>query len=113
MRREVSQSTEPTSAPLSLRGRGVGGEGDPHSSSLLSLRGRGVGGEGEVPDTQPRALWLWLVLAAWAGVVVVICGRVLLSPRANSVYPIFAEAGRRWLAGEGLYPEPGGPLGLD
>jgi hypothetical protein len=67
--------------------------------------------ETQARDTQARILRL--VLAVWAGIVLVICARVLLSPRANSVYPIFAEAGRRWLAGEGLYPEPGGPLNLD
>jgi hypothetical protein len=53
----------------------------------------------------PR-LHLRLVLALWAGILIVISARVLLSPKANSVYPIFSDAGRRWLASEGLYDAP-------
>src|SRR5262249_28849320 len=56
------------------------------------------------------AQWHRLALALWAAVVVGICVRVLLVPRASSVYPIFASAGRGWLHGEALYP---GPEGLD
>ncbi len=60
-----------------------------------------------------RDVWGWVAAAAWAVAVLVVCGRVLVSPGANSVYPIFAEAGRRWLQADGLYPEPEGPDGLD
>src|SRR5262245_54952943 len=57
-----------------------------------------------------RLIWPWLPVAVWAVAVLAVCGRALVSPRAHSVYPIFAEAGRRWLGGEGLYPEPEGGL---
>ena len=38
---------------------------------------------------------------------------MLFSPRANSVYPIFAHAGRAWLDGAELYFEAHRPAGLD
>jgi hypothetical protein len=50
------------------------------------------------------ALWLpRLALAVWIGVILIIGVRVLLSPRSMTVYPIFAEAARRWWAGANLY----------
>jgi hypothetical protein len=33
----------------------------------------------------------------------VACGHALLRPGAHSVYPVYADAGRRWLAGADLY----------
>jgi hypothetical protein len=53
-----------------------------------------------------------VAFVVWGAILLVICGRVLLSPRANSVYPIFAHAGRAWLAGEALYSDAR-PEGLD
>jgi hypothetical protein len=46
-----------------------------------------------------------VAVAVWVTILVVICGRVLLKPRVNSVYPIFAEAGRHWFYGEALYAD--------
>src|SRR6266542_5872181 len=54
-----------------------------------------------------------LAVALWAGILLAVCGRVLFSPRANSVYPIFAHAGRAWLDGAELYFEAHRPAGLD
>src|SRR5262249_26478053 len=45
-------------------------------------------------------------LAVWAVILTAICLRVLVSDRANSVYPIFSDAGRKWLAGAELYAPP-------
>jgi hypothetical protein len=58
----------------------------------------------EIRGTADR--WRRLAVAAWMAVLVVVCARPLLSARANGVYPIFAEAGRDWLRGTELYPEP-------
>ena len=58
------------------------------------------------------ARWYRLTLRLGAAVVLVVCGRVLLAPRANGVYPIFANAGQSWREGEPLYPgvaRPGVP----
>jgi hypothetical protein len=49
--------------------------------------------------------WRRLAVAAWAAVLLVVCGRGLISARAGGVYPIFADAGRSWLQGIDLYPE--------
>jgi hypothetical protein len=47
-------------------------------------------------------------VAAWAAALVLLGGHALLRPYRGTVYPIFAEAGRRWLAGADLYrPVPG------
>jgi hypothetical protein len=54
-----------------------------------------------------------LAVLLWASILLVVCGRVLLSPRANSVYPIFAHAGHSWLASGELYFEEQRPAGLD
>jgi hypothetical protein len=51
----------------------------------------------------PTALAGQLAVGVWIAILVILCGRVLLKPRVNSVYPIFAEAGRHWLHGEALY----------
>src|SRR5437879_5433130 len=47
--------------------------------------------------------WQRLAIAIWATILIVICIRGLLSARANSVYPIFAEAARNFLNGTDLY----------
>jgi Glycosyltransferase family 87 len=39
----------------------------------------------------------------WALALVLLGGNALLRPHRHSVYPIFAEAGRRWLDGADLY----------
>ncbi len=54
----------------------------------------------------PRTWSTWERRAAlvWAVAFVVVCVRVLLSrPRSHDLYPIFAEAGRRWADGQPLY----------
>ena len=49
------------------------------------------------------AVVVWVIIVAAVGV------RVLLKPHSNTVFPIFADAGRNWLAGVDLYgpPKPG------
>src|SRR4051794_33837879 len=47
--------------------------------------------------------WIRSALLVWTAILLAVCGRGLFSPRANSVYPIFAEAGRHWLEGADLY----------
>ncbi|MCI0462133.1 MAG: DUF2029 domain-containing protein [Gemmataceae bacterium] len=44
-----------------------------------------------------------LAVFLWAAAVLMVCGRALLAPQAQSVYPIFAGAARDWQAGAGLY----------
>jgi hypothetical protein len=62
----------------------------------------------------PRQLpWERLALLLWGLVLLAISLRVLLSPRANSVYPIFAAAGQAWLNGEDLYLDEAERGGLD
>ena len=46
------------------------------------------------------AVAVWVVIVAAVGV------RVLLKPHSNTVFPIFADAGRNWLAGVDLYGAP-------
>jgi hypothetical protein len=48
---------------------------------------------------------LRLAIGAWAVILLVIGVRVLLRPQAMTVYVIFADAARRWWAGESLYTE--------
>src|SRR5207245_341131 len=50
-----------------------------------------------------------LAISIWATILIVICIRGLLNPRANSVYPIFAGAARSFLAGTDLYSPVQGP----
>jgi hypothetical protein len=45
-------------------------------------------------------------LVVWAVILTAVCLRVLASDRANSVYPIFSDAGRKWLASADLYGPP-------
>lgn len=56
---------------------------------------------------QPGQVGRWerLALVLWALLVVAAVGRAALYnlPRHQGVYPIFADAGRHWLHGEGLY----------
>jgi hypothetical protein len=54
--------------------------------------------------------WLRLTAVAWAAVVLIVCAHALLRPHRNSVYPIFAEAGRDWSAGGELYEEDMAPF---
>jgi dolichol-phosphate mannosyltransferase len=58
------------------------------------------------------ARWHRFTLWIGAAVLLIVCGRVLLAPRANGVYLIFANAGLSWREGEPLYPgvaRPGVP----
>lgn len=47
--------------------------------------------------------WLRFAVGVWFAVLLVISVRVLLQPNRQTVYPIFVQAGRDWLAGDGLY----------
>jgi hypothetical protein len=58
--------------------------------------------------TVPWDHWQRLAISLWATILLVLCLRGLLNGRSNSVYPIFAEAGRRFLAGVDLYRGEGG-----
>jgi hypothetical protein len=54
--------------------------------------------------------WARGAVVVWTAILLVIGVRILLSPRAHSVLPIYTTAAQRWLAGADLY----GPLeGLD
>jgi len=48
--------------------------------------------------------WRRLAVWAWTIVILVVCVRVVLQPRRNTVYPIFAHGARNWIAGANLYP---------
>lgn len=52
--------------------------------------------------SRPR-LWTTVVVSVWVILLLVIEVRVLLSPRHNSVVPIFTTASLRWLRGSNLY----------
>jgi hypothetical protein len=47
--------------------------------------------------------WEKLAVLLWAGVLLLIAGRVAVSSHGHSVYPIFTQAGQNWLAGASLY----------
>ncbi len=47
--------------------------------------------------------WQRLAVVAWAGFLVGIGARVLLRPGQQTVYPIFSQAGRDWLASADVY----------
>jgi len=49
---------------------------------------------------------LRVALIVWSLILAAIIGRVLLSKRSNSVYPIFSTAGSAWLAGKTVYCDP-------
>jgi hypothetical protein len=44
-----------------------------------------------------------LAAAAWVGILLAVCGRVLLSDRSPSVYPLYAQAARHWIEGAAVY----------
>jgi hypothetical protein len=52
---------------------------------------------------------LKVVVAVWAAVLLILCARLLVTDRGQGVYPIFANAARKWLAGQDLYRGPGEP----
>src|SRR5262245_54620037 len=58
----------------------------------------------------PRLPLRWAV-AVWVIIVAAVGVRVLLKPHANTVFPIFSDAGCNWLAGHDLYRPP--KSGLD
>src|SRR5438552_11062504 len=55
-----------------------------------------------------RSRW---VVTVWVLILCAISIRILVSARANSVYPIFSDAGRKWLQGGALYGQQ--PADLD
>ncbi len=51
--------------------------------------------------------WERLALVCWAGVILVVCCRTAIRPRAHSLFPIFDAAAGSWLTGEDAYaPRP-------
>src|SRR5260370_29673969 len=42
-------------------------------------------------------------ILVWAAILLVICIRVTVSPRAHSVFPIFSTAGEHWRQAQELY----------
>jgi hypothetical protein len=54
--------------------------------------------------------WGRLAAVVWGTALLVVGVATLRAPHAHSVYPIFAEAARRWTAGEDLYPPIGEPF---
>jgi hypothetical protein len=53
--------------------------------------------------------WQRLALAAWVVLIAGVTTRVVLRPEQQTVYPIYAQAGRDWLAGEDVYRLDRGP----
>jgi hypothetical protein len=43
------------------------------------------------------------ILCVWALLLVGIGVRLLIAPHSHNLYPVFGDAGRHWLAGQGLY----------
>ncbi len=52
--------------------------------------------------------WMKIALLAWSAIVLFVTVRVILSPEAKTVYPLFSESGRLWWHGTDLY-EPHRP----
>src|SRR5262249_36924319 len=50
-----------------------------------------------------------LVWGLWAVALLAVCGVAAAAPHRHSVYPIFAAAAQRWLAGANLYQYQGEP----
>ena len=51
-----------------------------------------------------------VAVVVWLAILVVVSMRGFMAPRAHSVYPIFADAARHWLAGADLYRPTGEPF---
>jgi hypothetical protein len=49
--------------------------------------------------------WIIMAAAVWTIVVVACCVHALVKPRGNSLYPLYSEAARHWLAGKDMYGE--------
>lgn len=58
---------------------------------------------------QPRPYWLTLAFLLWIFFVAAISVKTLIDPETHSSYPCFAEATRRWWAGENMYELIGVP----
>jgi hypothetical protein len=54
--------------------------------------------------------WQRLARIVWLVIAIITCGRALLIalPRHVGIYPLYAEAGQHWRAGQNLYPEEDG-----
>ena len=51
-----------------------------------------------------------LVMVLWAATIGALCVRVVLRPATHTVFPVFAAAGRSWIAGEDLYSHVAVPV---
>jgi hypothetical protein len=49
------------------------------------------------------SLWERWALVAWSVLLLTVCIRAAVWPEAHSVYPIFALASQKWLAGQNIY----------
>src|SRR4051794_40598782 len=56
-------------------------------------------------ESGARDRWQRLALTAWVVIALLSCGRALLVslPRHVGIYPLYAEAGAHWRAGQDLY----------
>jgi hypothetical protein len=58
-------------------------------------------------DSEKKQRTVRWIQGLWVLTLIIIGVRVALSPNKGSVFPVFVEAGRRWLAGAPLYPKVG------
>jgi hypothetical protein len=55
------------------------------------------------PEPQAERHWVRAGFLVWVGVVIAVCTRAAAAPERNSVYPIYALAGRDWASGQNPY----------
>lgn len=53
-----------------------------------------------LPRERPWRLWVFVL---WGGILLALCVRIFLWPGIHNTFQIFAQAGRNWQAGAGLY----------
>ena len=51
-----------------------------------------------------------LVMVLWGATIAALCIRVVLRPTTHTVFPVFAAAGRSWIAGEDMYSHVAVPV---
>ena len=54
--------------------------------------------------------WRRVAMIVWAVIAAITCGQALLIalPRHTGIYPLYAQAGQNWRAGEDLYADKDG-----
>src|SRR6516164_5876371 len=86
----------------------------PAAGPGLGWRRRSIcsGGGSPMPLERVRRRWLTLdrwqrfAIIAWVLALLILGGKAVVRPHSNSVYPIFADAGRHWREGSDLYELP-------